>query len=101
MMIPSWVRLLITNGIILVGFFMLTVVAQAPDPPPASAPEPLSLTCYCPRSVWTTLWGFGLVFGGLPLDAWESADAHGIHNALFKLLFEVAVCGFYWPILSI
>jgi hypothetical protein len=45
MMIPSWVRLLITNGIILVGFFLSTVVAQAPDPPPASAPD--RALCYC------------------------------------------------------
>jgi hypothetical protein len=37
-------------------FLHVEVVAQAPDPPPASAPEPLTLTCYCLRSVWTTLW---------------------------------------------
>ncbi len=86
MTMPSWVRLLIMDGLILAGFLMSPhVAAQAPEP--SASP----LCCCCSRSLFTTLWGFAFAFGGLTLDAWHTADAHNQRAASFRTKLYYAV----------
>ncbi|CAK9222413.1 unnamed protein product [Sphagnum troendelagicum] len=89
MTMPSWVRPLIMDGLLLAVFLMSPCVAA-----PAPEPSPSPLCCCCSRSLWTTLWGFAFAFGGLALDASHTADAHGQRAASFrKMLYYVIFFG--------
>jgi hypothetical protein len=83
---PSWVRLLIMDGILLAVFLMSPcAAARAPEPSPSP------LCCCCSRSLFRTLWGFAFAFGGLTLDAWHTADAHIERAASFRAKLFYAV----------
>ncbi|CAK9271110.1 unnamed protein product [Sphagnum jensenii] len=64
MTMPSWVRLLIMDGLLQAVFLMSPRVAV-----PAPEPSPSPLCCRCSRSLLTNFWGFAFAFGGLTLDA--------------------------------
>jgi hypothetical protein len=86
MTMPSWVQLLIMDGILL-AVFLISPSAAAPAPEPSASP----LCCCCSRSLFTTLWGFAFAFGWLTLDAWHTADAHIQRAASFRTKLYYAV----------
>ncbi|CAM6055515.1 unnamed protein product [Sphagnum tenellum] len=86
MTMPSWVQLLIMDGILL-AVFLISPSAAAPAPEPSPSP----LCCCCSRALFTTLWGFAFAFGGLTLDAWHTADAHIQRAASFRTKLYYAV----------
>ncbi|CAK9222433.1 unnamed protein product [Sphagnum troendelagicum] len=91
MTMPSWVRLLIMDALLLAVFLMSPCPAA-----PAPEPSPSPLCCCGSRSLFTTLWGFAFAFGGLTLDAWHMADAHDQRPTSFRTKLYYAV--FFGPV---